>query len=81
MASRRLSMSINRKINTQRKRQERWHTIWMRLSGFEGLINDYNGASPEEIRTMRTIHSKLYECSVLAKEHLKEAENYDRFLR
>ena len=46
----------------------------MRLSGFEGLINSYDGASPEEVQAMRTIHEKLYECYTIAKEHLKEAE-------
>ena len=65
---------FNRKFNTQRKRLERWHDIVMRLSGFEGLINCYDGASPEEIRTMKAIHAKLYECSVLAKGQLKEAK-------
>ena len=72
---------FNRKFNIRRKRQERWYGILMRLSDFEGLINNYDSASPEEIRAMRTIHSKLYECCVIAKEHLKEAENYGRVLR
>ena len=75
------SRKLNHKLNVQRKKQERWYEISVRLSGFEGLINDYNGASSEEVRTMKVIHGKLYECFVLAKEHLKEAENYDRFLR
>ena len=72
---------LNRKFNARRKRQECWYEILMRLSDFEGLINNYDSASPEEIHAMRTIHSKLYECCAIAKEHLKEAENYGKFLR
>lgn len=72
---------FNRKFNTQRKRLERWHDIVMRLSGFEGLINCYDGASPDDVRTMKVIHRKLYECSVMAKDRLKEVENIDGFLR
>ena len=68
-------IKINRRYNTQRKRLERWYNIRMKLSEFEGLINTYDGASPEEVKIMRTIHSKLYECSVLAKEYIKEEAN------
>ena len=64
----------NRKFNARRKRMERWYGIVMRLSEFEGLINSYDGMSPEEVRAMRAIHKKLYECSVLAGEYLREAE-------
>ena len=66
---------INRRYNTQRKRLERWYNIKTKLSEFEGLINSYDGASPEEVRVMRTIHAKLYECNVLTKEYVKENEN------
>ena len=66
---------INRRYNTERKRLERWYQIRTKLAEFEGLINSYDGASPEEVKTMRTIHVKLYECSVLAKEYIKEEEN------
>ena len=71
----------NHKFNVQRKRIERWNSILMRLSEFEGLINSYDGMSPEEVRAMSDIHKKLYESSVIAKERLKEAENIDSFLR
>lgn len=67
---------FNRKFNIRRKRQERWYEIFVKLSDFEGLINNYDSASPEEIRAMRAIHSKLYECCVIAKENLKEVENH-----
>ena len=53
----------------------------MRLSDFKGLINSYDGMTPEEVHAMRAIHSKLYECSVLAEGHLKEAEKIDMFLQ
>ena len=72
---------FNRKFNTRRKSIERWHNIVMKLSEFEGLVNNYDGASPEEIRTLKAIHRKLYECQTVAKEHLREAENIDEFLR
>ena len=64
----------NRKFNARRKRMERWHGIVMRLSEFEGLINSYDGMSPEEVCAMRAIHKKLYECSALAGKYLREAE-------
>lgn len=72
---------FNRKFNARRKNMERWHNILMRLSGFEGLVNSYDGASPDDVRTMKVIHRKLYECSVMAKDRLKEVENIDGFLR
>lgn len=68
-----MERKFNRKFNTQRKRLERWYEIATRLSGFEGLINSYDGASPEEVRVMKVIHKKLYECSVMAKGYLNEA--------
>ena len=72
---------FNRKFNTRRKSIERWHNIVMKLSEFEGLVNNYDGASPDEVRTLKVIHKKLYECQTVAKEHLREAENIDNFLR
>ena len=71
---------FSRKFNTRRKRIERWHNIVMKLSEFEGLVNDYDGASPEEVRTLKAINRKLYECQTVAKEHLSEAEDISRFL-
>ncbi len=68
----------NRRFNTRLKRLERWHEITMRLSEFEGLINSYDGASPEEVRVMKTIHMKLYECSVIAKKQLKESKKWPK---
>lgn len=60
---------------------ERWHDILMRLSGFEGLVNSYESATPEDVVTLKTIHRKLYECAVMAGERLREAENIGGFLR
>ena len=54
---------------------ERWHNIVMKLSEFEGIVNNYDGASPGEIRTLKAIHKKLYECQTVAKEHLKEVQS------
>ena len=65
---------FNRKFNIQRKSLERWHEILSLLAGFEGVITSYDGASPNEIHTLKVIHRKLYECTQLAKRHLKEAD-------
>ena len=65
---------FNRKFNTRRKSLERWQKILSMLSSFEGVINSYDGASPEEICTLKAIHRKLYECSMTAKAQLKEAD-------
>ena len=72
---------FNRKFNARRKRIERWHNIAMRLSDFGGFITDYDGMTPEDVRAMICIHRKLYECCVIAREHLREAEDIDGFLR
>ena len=63
---------FNRKFNVKLKRIERWHNITIMLAGFEGVINFYDSASPEEVRTMKSIHKKLYECLVMAKKVLEE---------
>ena len=42
------------------------------LANFDGVINNYDSASPDEIHTMKSIHRKLYECSLMAKKHLTE---------
>ena len=70
---------FNRKFNARRKNMERWRNIVNKLSEFEGLINNYDGASPDEVRTLKAIHKKLYECQTAAKEHLRKAENIDKF--
>ena len=62
---------FTRKFNTKLKRIERWHTITAMLCEFEGVINNHDSASPEEIQIMKSIHRKLYECCVMAKGHLK----------
>ncbi len=61
---------FNRKFNMKRKSMERWLNIAHMLSGFEGVINNYDGAVPEEVRAMKEIHKKLYECSVIAGKYL-----------
>ncbi len=72
---------FNRKFNIQRKRHERWQTIHSMLSAFVGVIDVYDGASPDDVQAMRVIHKKLYECSEIAKKHLEVSANYGRFLR
>lgn len=63
---------FTRKFNTKIKRIERWHNITAMLANFDGVINNYDSASPDEIHTMKSIHRKLYECSLMAKKHLTE---------
>jgi len=63
----------NRKFNAWRKRFERWYVIKSRLSEFEGIVNDYNGATPEDVKVLREIHRKLYECQQMANERLKDS--------
>lgn len=68
----------NRKFNAWRKRFERWYVIKSRLSEFEGIVNDYNGATPEDVKVLREIHRKLYECQQMANERLKDGFRQDR---
>ena len=63
----------NRKFNAWRKRFERWYVIKSRLSEFEGIVNDYDGATPEDVKFLREIHRKLYECQQMANERLKDS--------
>ena len=72
---------FNRKFNARIRRYERWHNIARKLSEFEGLINSYESASPEEVRDMKAIHSKLYECYLTAKRYEEELRPYERILR
>ncbi|MBR0150228.1 MAG: hypothetical protein IJP89_02565 [Synergistaceae bacterium] len=72
---------FNRRFNTRRKSLERWHEILARLNSFEGVINSYDGATPDEVKTLKAIHRKLYECRKLAEKGLKEAENLAQILR
>ncbi len=62
----------NRKFNAWRKRFERWYVIKSRLSDFEGIVNDYNGATPEDVKVLKEIHRKLYECQQMANEQLQK---------
>ena len=62
----------NRKFNSWRKRFERWYVIKSRLSEFEGIVNDYDGATPEDVKVLREIHRKLYECQQMANEQLQK---------
>ena len=62
---------FNRKFNARLKSLERWYNLISKLYEFEGLINFYDGASSEEVKTLKLMHKKLYECCVIAKEHLR----------
>lgn len=72
---------FNRRFNTKCRRYERWHRIVGKLNEFQGLINSYESASPEEIRVLREIHSKLYECLAAAKFFEEELRPYGQLLR
>ena len=72
---------FTRKFNAQRIRYERWNKIVHMLSEFEGLINNYDHASPDEVRALKEIHRKLYECQKAAKHFEEELRPYERILR
>ncbi|MBQ7544892.1 MAG: hypothetical protein IJT02_08115 [Synergistaceae bacterium] len=72
---------FNRQFNARCRRYERWHRIVRKLSEFEGLINNYDSASPDEVHAMREIHGKLYECYLAAKHYEEELRPYDRISR
>ena len=61
---------FNHKFNIRIKSLRRWTDIVNKLYEFEGVINNYDGASPGEVKTLKLMHRKLYECCILAKEHL-----------
>ncbi len=68
----------NRKFNAWRKRFERWYVIKSRISEFEGIVNDYDGATPEDVKVLKEIHRKLYECQQIANERLKDSFRQDK---
>ena len=72
---------FNRKFNSRCRRYERWHKIVMKLAEFEGLINSYDSASPDEVKAMKEIHRKLYECQTAAKHYEEELRPYEQVLR
>ena len=72
---------FNRRFNTKCRRYERWLRIVRKLSEFEGLINNYDSASPDEVHVLRKIHSFLYECQTAAKRFEEELRPYEQVSR
>ncbi|MBR1658124.1 MAG: hypothetical protein IJ697_06635 [Synergistaceae bacterium] len=70
-----MNQKFNRRFNSRRKSIERWYAIVSKFAEFESIVTFYDGASPDEIRTLRAIHKKLYDCCITAKKFLKEAED------
>ncbi len=68
---------FNRKFNARCRRYNRWNRIVMKLAEFEGLVNNYDSASPDEVRALREIHKKLYECQKTAKYYEEELRPYE----
>ena len=62
----------NKKFNSKVKRLNKWQEFLARLSGFEGLVNSYDGLSPDDVHALRIIHRKLYECQDIAKIHFHQ---------
>ena len=58
---------FNRQFNSKVKRLNKWHDVLMRLSAFEGIVNSYDGLTSDDVRDLRSIHKKLYECQEIAK--------------
>ena len=67
---------FNRKFGARCRRYERWYKILRKLSEFEGLVNNYDSASPDEVRALREIHSYLYQCQITAKRYEEELRPY-----
>ena len=72
---------FNRRFGAKCRRYERWHRIAMMLSEFEGLVNSYESASPDEVRALKEIHSKLYECLTAAKHFEEDLRPYEYISR
>ena len=72
---------FNRKFGARCRRYERWYKIVRKLSEFEGLVNNYDSASPDEVHALREIHSYLYQCQLAAKHYEEELRPYERFSR
>ena len=69
---------FNRRFGAKCRRYERWHKIVMMLSEFEGLVNSYESASPDEVRALKEIHARLYECQTAAKRYEEELRPYEQ---
>lgn len=72
---------FNRKFNARMRRYERWNRIVQKLNEFEGLINNYDSASPDEVHALKEIHRRLYECWQTAKHFEEELRPYEGFSR
>ena len=72
---------FNRKFNSKIRRYERWIKIVQKLNEFEGLIHNYDSASPDEVHALKEIHRKLYECWQTAKHFEEELRPYEQVLR
>lgn len=68
---------FNRRFNSRRKSLERWHDILDRLNSFQGVLTNYDGATPDEIRDLKNFHSTLYELKRVAEKNIKEAMNLE----
>ena len=63
---------FNKQFNSKIKRFYKWQDVLTRLSTFEGLVNSYDGLTPNDVRSLRGIHSKLLECQDIAQSQLQE---------
>ncbi len=68
---------FNRKFNSRIRRYERWLRIVGKLNEFEGLINNYDCASPDEVHALKEIHRRLYDCYLMAKDFEEELRPYE----
>ncbi len=66
---------FNKRFNSKIKRLKKWQEVLMRLSGFEGLVNSYDGLNQDDVHFIRIIHRLLYECQSIAKERLREVKD------
>lgn len=68
---------FNRRFTSRIRRFERWNKIADLLCQFEGIVNNYECAEPDEVRALKSIHSKLYECYLAAKHFREDLKPYE----
>ena len=68
---------FNRRFNARLVRYKRWQEIRHKLCEFEGIVNDYAHATPDEVKDLKKIYEKLYEMYITAKRYEEDLRPYD----
>ena len=62
---------FNRKFNSACSRLAFWHNITTTLAGFDNLLKSASNLTPDDMRTLKAIHRKLFECYSDANDRLQ----------